>query len=62
MTAEEIADVKKEAQEQYLAVAFLLNADHVQYRRLIEDLEIDYLQGQGNYPKTVTAAYNVLMN
>jgi hypothetical protein len=63
MTDDKISDANKEAQEQYLAVAFLLSVDHVQYGQLIEDLENNYLvQGQDNYPEMVTAAYNLLTN
>jgi Zinc knuckle len=50
------------ATTEYLAVAFMLGADRTRYGKLIEDLENSYLQGQSNYPKTVTEAYNVLSN
>jgi hypothetical protein len=63
LTNDERATVEKEAQGEYLAVAFLLNADRTRYASMLQDLENDYLQGQDNYPKTVTtAAYNVLTN
>jgi hypothetical protein len=62
LTTDEIIDLKKQAQEQYLAVAFLLSADRGRYGRLIEDLENDFLQGQDRYPKTVTAAFGLLTN
>jgi hypothetical protein len=55
-------EIKKDAQDQYLAVAFLLGSGRSRYGRLIEDLENDYLQGQNNYPKTVTALYNLITN
>ena len=50
------------AKEKYLATAFLLGADRARYGRYIEDLENDFLQGQDNYPKTVSSSYNVLAN
>ena len=50
------------AQARYLAVAFILGSDRSRYGRLIENLENDYLQGQNNYPVTVTGAYNLLTN
>ena len=56
------AETKKTAQEQYLAVAFLLGADRSKFGRLLENLENDFLQGQNNYPKTITGAYNLLTN
>ena len=62
MDDNEIKSLHKEAQEKYLAVAFVLGADRARYGRLIEDLENSYLQGQNNYPTTVTAAYHLLTN
>jgi hypothetical protein len=56
---------KKEAQEWYLAVAFVLGSDGSRFGRLIKHLENSYLQGQKGqnlYPKTVTAAYHLLTN
>ncbi|KAL7559814.1 hypothetical protein ACA910_003978 [Epithemia clementina (nom. ined.)] len=51
-----------EARDWYLAFAFLAGADRTRYGRLLENLENDFLQGQDRYPKTVTAAYNLLVN
>jgi hypothetical protein len=59
---DERAAVKRDAQAEYLAVAFLLNADRTRYASMLHDLENNYLRGQDNYPKMVTAAYNVLTN
>jgi hypothetical protein len=59
---EQIADIMRALQEQYLTVAFLLRSDQNQYGKLIENLEKDYTQGQDKYPKTVTAAYGLLTN
>jgi hypothetical protein len=58
----ERAEVAKEAQDEYLAVAFLLHADRTRYSSMLQDYKNDFLQGQDNYPKTITAAYNVLTN
>ena len=55
-------EVEKEAQGRYLAVAFVLGGDRQRYGRLIENMENDYLQGQNNYPSTITTAYNLLTN
>ncbi len=33
-----------------------------QYGKLVENLENDFLQGRNSYPKTVTAAFNLLIN
>jgi hypothetical protein len=51
-----LLECKNLAREQYFAVAFLFGADRYRYRKLIEDLENAYLQGQDNYPKTVNEA------
>jgi hypothetical protein len=53
LSATNLANLQKEAHEQYLAVAFLLSADCGRYGRLIKDLENNFLQGQDRYPKTV---------
>ena len=58
----EQALIKRDAQAQYLATTFILGADQSKYRRLIENLENDHLQGRNNYPTTVAAAYNLLTN
>lgn len=61
-TAAELEALEKDAQQQYLSVAFILGSDRSRYGRLIENLENDFLQGQNSYPKTVTAAYNLITN
>ena len=53
VTKKEVADPMKALQEKYLSVTFLHGSDH---------LENDYTQLQDRYPKTVTAAYSLLMN
>jgi hypothetical protein len=58
----EKAKIAKEAQDEYLAVAFLLNADRTRYSSMLQDYKNDFLEGQENYPKTITAAYNMLTN
>ena len=55
-------EIEKEAQKGYLAVAFMLGSDKARFGRLLENLENDYLQGQNNYPTSITAAYNLLTN
>ena len=54
--------IRQDAQQLYLATAFILGADRNKYGQLIENLENDYLQGQNNYPQTLTGAYNLLTN
>ena len=46
-----------------MAVAFImLSSDKARFGRMLENLENDYLQGQNNYPTSITAAYNLLTN
>jgi hypothetical protein len=51
-TNDRITDALKEAQEHYIAIAFLCGSDHHWYGKLLENLENEYTQGQDNYPKT----------
>ncbi len=53
---------KDYAKQAYLACAFLLGANRNRYRKLIEILENNFIQGQDRYPKTVNAAYNLLVH
>ena len=45
----------------YLALAFLMGSDQSRYGRLLEKLENDFTAGNDNYPKTLTDAYNMLL-
>ena len=58
----DLAVVMKEAKDLSLAMSFLAKADRNRYGQKIEDLENDFSQGQDNYPKTVSAAYSLLIN
>ena len=52
-TAPNKRNAKKEANEAYMAMAFISGANRIKYGRLIEELENRYLKGNGNkYPKT----------
>eukprot|EP00978_Attheya_sp_CCMP212_P000960 scaffold2009_cov64-Attheya_sp.AAC.1 len=53
---EDLAIIMKEARDQCLSI--YCN----RYGQKIEDLENDFLQGQDNYPKTVSAACSLLIN
>ncbi len=59
-TAEQVQISKQFAKIACLACAFLLGADRNRYGKLIEDLENDFTEDQ--YPKIVTAAYNLLVH
>jgi hypothetical protein len=57
---------KNEARERIenktIAYGILVRADRSRYRKLIEEVENDFLNGHDNYPKTPTDAYNLLVN
>ena len=44
-----------------LALAFLMGSDQSRFGRLLEKLENDFTAGHDNYPKTLTNAYNMLL-
>jgi hypothetical protein len=50
------------ARERYLATAFIMGADHRRFDGLIRDIENSYLNDLDIYPKTMTAAFNLLVN
>jgi hypothetical protein len=58
---DEKQEMRLEARERYLAVAFIMGADKRRYSGLIRDIENNYLTGDNKYPKNVTAAYNLLV-
>ena len=60
------SDVQQETAETegiqwYLALAFLMGSDRSCFGRLLEKLENDFTAGNDNYPKTLTDAYNMLL-
>ena len=63
---DEATDVQEEAAategiQWYLALAFLMGSDRSRFGRLLEKLENDFTAGNDNYPKTLTDAYNMLL-
>ena len=58
--AEEEA-AETEGTQWYLALAFLMGSDRSWFGRLLEKLENDFTAGNNNYPKTLTDAYNMLL-
>jgi hypothetical protein len=55
-------ELKKETCEQFLATAFMLGADRARYGNLIAETQNEFLKGVDNYPSTLVAAYNLLVN
>ena len=60
MEAQEEA-AKMQGIEWYLALAFLMGSDQSRFGCLLEKLENDFTAGHENYPKTLTDAYNMLL-
>jgi Zinc knuckle len=50
------------ARERYLATAFLTGSDRRRYDGLMREIENGFLRGTDMYPKTMTAAFNLLVN
>ena len=63
---DEATEAQEEAAETegtqwYLALAFLMGSDRSRFGRLLEKLKNDFTAGNDNYPKTLTDAYNMLL-
>jgi hypothetical protein len=58
----ELDEAKATSKERYLAVAMISACDNSRYNRLSEELENDYTKGSNHYPKTITEAYNLIVN
>ena len=52
--------IETTAQEIYLSCAFIINSDLKRYGRLFDELENDYTKGNGNYPRNMVKAYQLL--
>ena len=61
-TEQEMNEVEERIQDKTVACGILVRADRNCYRKLIEEIENDFLKGHDNYPKTPTEAYNLLVN
>ena len=66
INVDEATDVQEEAAategiQWYLALAFLMGSDRSRFGRLLEKLENHFTAGNDNYPKTLTDAYNMLL-
>ena len=58
----EAAEAREAAKQVYLATLFIMGSDRARYGRLIEKTENDFAQGMNTYPRTLTTAYNLLVN
>ena len=55
-------DARMAMEDKYLAIAFIQGANHHRYSGLWRDLKNNMVLGQDKYPKTLPAAYDVLLN
>jgi hypothetical protein len=62
ITPTELDEARATAKERYLAVASMSAADKSRYSKLTEELGNDYTKDSNRYPKTVTEAYNLIVN
>ena len=55
--------LRREAQDRYLAVAFLMGADKQRFGALLTETENEYLKKRNlnSYPATITEAYSWLL-
>ena len=53
-------ELNEQAQEMYLACAFISQADPKRYGRLKEELENNYTKGTDSYPQDMVKAYQLL--
>ena len=62
ITYAQLLACKSDARSKYLALVLLENSDKHRYGKLIMEIKNDYCKGQDDYPDTITAAYNLLIN
>ena len=56
------ADVVLTIREEYLAMRFFVHADPRRYGSLVANVQNDFVGGVDKYPKTVSKAYDMLVN
>ena len=55
-------DTRRNLRERALAVALIKNADNRRFSQLKDDLKTNYARGTDQWPKTLIAAYNLLVS
>jgi hypothetical protein len=61
-TEKELRNARKIGKDKYLAMALIQGADRGRYSHLMDDLKNQFTMGHNNYPRNITAAYNLLLN
>ena len=60
--SEEIKTVLNATKESYGAIAFLCGLNQTRFQGLMDELANSYLNGRDEYPKTIVAAYNLVLH
>ena len=60
LTAPQQAIVQENANNIYLACAFLCQSDRKSYGKLLEELENEYTKGHSNYPTDLVTRYRMI--
>ena len=61
-TSEQRNKARVKSTEAYLAIAYLCGLNEDKYKGLLNDLYNVYMHGRDEYPKTLTAAYNLAIS
>ncbi|KAG7352856.1 reverse transcriptase RNA-dependent DNA polymerase [Nitzschia inconspicua] len=62
VTYQELKDAEKAAREEFLGIRLIRCSDPNRYAGLLADVENSYTRGVDGYPKTLTKAYEMLVN
>ena len=52
----------EQAKEEYLAILFIGKVDQRHYGMLINDIQNNHTRGTDQYPRTITAVYDLMVN
>ncbi|KAG7371026.1 hypothetical protein IV203_019596 [Nitzschia inconspicua] len=62
VTYQELKDAEKAAREEFLGIRLIRCSDPNRYAELLAEVENSYTRGVDGYPKTLTKAYEMLVN
>jgi hypothetical protein len=61
-TNQQMKEARARIQDKKVAYGILVRSDRSRYGKIIEEIEIDFLKGHNDYPKSPTEACNLLVN
>jgi hypothetical protein len=61
-TEKKLRNTRKIGKDKYLTMSLIRGADRGRYSRLMNDLKNQFTMGHNNYPRNITAAYNLFLN